>query len=207
MKKATRRLMLTLTNIVVLCSVMFVGVLAALEPAVSFSVNVSYEQAIKTKAYISTNAIDAAAVNFVQASGVTAEDFAIEKSALFLDTIVEPETYADLATFEAINSDEDGGRLKFGAEGIKFYIYFENYSADRELYCSVTVTIMDEESNFDLPTPLPLTATAEEVGEGILTKSLIVINIDPDEDSTAPELINKIQINVSFTSGPVVSGD
>lgn len=206
MKKATRRLFLTLTNIVILCSALFVGVLAALEPAVSFSVNVTYEQAIKVKARIATNALDAGDFQQIDPTNDEGDNkFKISKSALFLDTMEDPTSYPDLVTFQGLNQ----GNLHFGAEGIEFYIYVANFNAEKTLICNISIDIANTD-NFYVPEPSMTTVAkaVEDEGTGTITEtySLIKLIITPNEESTEAELVNDITINIAFSSGPAVSG-
>lgn len=205
MKKATRRLFLTLTNIVILCSALFVGVLAALEPAVSFSVNVTYEQAIKVKAYIATNAEDAGVFQQIDPTNDEGDNNFpnITNSALFLDTITDPGSYPQLESFQGLNE----GNLHFGAEGIEFYIYVANFNADKTLICNVSINI-ENEDNFVMPEPSTTTVEQATESGGVITEtySLIKLIITPNEESTEAELVNDITINIAFSSGPAVSG-
>lgn len=225
MKKATGKLFLALTNIIVLCSFLFVGVLATIEPAVSFSVNVKYDQAIKVMAYISTNAENAIYdpegtpqrfyqeddIDKLEGSDVegNVNQFVIDnRSALFLDTIATtPQNYPDLEKFEDLN---DGGHLNFDVTGIKFYIYVENHNLSKRLDCKISVEIEKNSSSGVLdfePFGEPIN---KELGAATdvdtPTKMLIIVEIEPDLTSPSGNLESEITINVEFSSGMEVEG-
>jgi len=143
MRKATRKLLIYGTNMIILLTMLCVGVWAVATPNFNFSVTVTYEQGIAGKVYIATSGIGNG--DFEQ-QDPTVDTFAIgtvetvKESALIMDstvgTFVAPEDQT--AEFEAIDGTE--GLLAEIGE-IDFYVFIQNFHPVKTVYYKAEITL------------------------------------------------------------------